>query len=89
MSVELSEAFILATQMNKELPGKKIKSYLLTNHERLQKDRFINQNIEDFDRLVGGTVSSARSRGIVIRTELDNSMNLLLARARPLRFPIV
>ena len=37
MSIELPEAKILAEQMNRELRGKRIKSYHLQDYERLQK----------------------------------------------------
>ncbi len=79
MSVELPEATILATQMNEELPGKRVGSCSLANYEKLQRIGFVNRNVEDFDQLIGGTIDSVTSRGTVIRTDLNNDMNLLLA----------
>jgi len=79
MSIELPEALIVGGQMNKELRGKEIESYALANYEKLQKATFINKRIEDFKQLVGGRIDSVVSRGTVIRSDLDNDRNLLLA----------
>jgi formamidopyrimidine-DNA glycosylase len=79
MSVELPEAHILVKQMNEELLGKRIRSLRLEDYERLQRIGFLNRDIRDFEKLVHGRVTSATSRGTVIRVKLDNGMNLLLA----------
>ncbi|MFX0173923.1 MAG: DNA-formamidopyrimidine glycosylase family protein [Candidatus Hodarchaeota archaeon] len=79
MSIELPEALILAKQMNEVLIGKKLDSYHLQNYERMQKVGFLNKNIQDFDQLLNGQVTSVIARGNVIRVKLDNNMNLLLA----------
>jgi formamidopyrimidine-DNA glycosylase len=79
MSIELPEAFILAKQMEEVLIGKKLESYHLQNYERMQKIGFLNKNIQDFDQLLNGQITSVIARGNVIRVELDNNMNLLIA----------
>lgn len=79
MSIELPEAQIIANQMSKELRGKTVESYALANYEKLQKATFINKRIEDFKELVGGKIDIVVSRGTVIRSDLDNDRNLLLA----------
>ena len=79
MSVEVPEALILAEQMQKELPGKRIKSYRLQDYEKLQKIGFLNKDIRAFDQLVNGRIEYVTSRGNVIRVKLDNNANLLLS----------
>ncbi len=79
MSVELPEAQILASQMDRELSGKRVKSYLLQNYEKLQKIGFVNKDIRAFGRLVNRKIKSVTSRGNVIRVKLDNNTNLLLS----------
>jgi len=79
MSIELPEAKILAEQMNRELRGKRIKSYQLRDYERLQKIDFINSDIKSFDQLVNREVKSVTSRGNAIRVELDERMNVILS----------
>jgi len=79
MSIELPEAQILASQMDKELRGKRVKSYLLQNYEKLQKIGFVNKDIKAFGQLVNGKIESITSRGNVIRVKLDNNTNLLLS----------
>jgi len=78
MSIELPEAKILAEQMNKELKGKRVKSCLLQNYERLQKIGMLNKDLASFDQLVDGKIEFAISRGNVIRVKLDNGMNLII-----------
>jgi formamidopyrimidine-DNA glycosylase len=78
MSIELPEAKILAEQMNKTLPGKRVKSYHLRDCERLQKIGFINRDIKAFDQLVSRRVESVTSRGNAIRVKLDEEMNIIL-----------
>ncbi len=79
MSIELPEARILAGQMDEELRGKQIGSCSLEDYERLQRVGFFNKDVRDFDRLVEGRIERVVSRGNVIRVELDNGMNLLIA----------
>jgi formamidopyrimidine-DNA glycosylase len=79
MSIELPEAEILAKQMNEVLRGKRVRTILLRDYERLQKLGFINKDTKSFDRLVGGKIESIESRGNVILVKLDNKMNLVLA----------
>jgi len=78
MSIELPEAKILAEQMNKELRGKRIKTYHLKDYERLQRIGFLNKDIKSFDQLVNGKVESTISRGNAIRVKLNNGVNLIL-----------
>lgn len=79
MSIELPEALILTNQMKEVLPGKQLESYHLQNYERMQKIGFLNKNIKDFDQLLNGKITSVVARGNVIRVELENNMNLLIA----------
>jgi formamidopyrimidine-DNA glycosylase len=78
MSIELTEAKILAEQMNKELVGKCIKSYHLQEYEKLQKIGMLNKQIKDFDQLVGGKIEFVVSRGNVIQVKLNNGTSLIL-----------
>jgi formamidopyrimidine-DNA glycosylase len=78
LSFELPEAKILAAQMNKELKGKRIKSYSLKNCEKLQKIGFINKDTHSFDQLVNRVVESVTARGNTILVKLDQKMNLIL-----------
>jgi formamidopyrimidine-DNA glycosylase len=79
MSIELPEAKILAGQMNKELKGKRIKSYRLRDIGKLQKIGFINRDNKSFDQLVNREVESVTSRGNSIRVKLDDGMNIILS----------
>jgi formamidopyrimidine-DNA glycosylase len=79
MSIELPEAKILAEQLNKELKGKRIKSYRLQDSEKLQKTGFINKDTKDFDQLVNREVESVTSRGNAIRMKFDDKKNVILA----------
>jgi len=79
VSIELPEAKILAEQMNKELRGKRIKSYQLRDVERLQKIGFINKDTNSFNQLIDGKIESVTSRGNVIRVKLDNGTNVILS----------
>ena len=78
MSIELPEAKILAEQMDEELRGKRIRSYHLKDHERLQRIGMMDRDTSSFDRLVDGKIEYVTSRGNVIRAKLDNGMNLIL-----------
>lgn len=78
MSIELPEATILAAQMDKELQGKRIESCNIEDYERMQKVGFINEDIDDFHRVIGGLIQSVTSKGNLIQLKLDNGMNLLL-----------
>jgi len=79
MSIEMPEARILATQMQKELVGKTVQSWNLNEAEKLQKSRMVNENLQDFDELGGRTIQSVRSRGNIIHVKLDEKLNLLVA----------
>lgn len=79
MSIELPEAKILAEQIDKELRGKRIKSYRLQDYERLQRIGMLDKDTKSFDQLVDGKIEFAISRGNVIRVKLNNGMNLILA----------
>ncbi|MHA2394892.1 MAG: DNA-formamidopyrimidine glycosylase family protein [Promethearchaeota archaeon] len=78
MSIELPEAYILASQMNEELEGKKIKSYDLKDVERMKEIGFVNKNLIEFNGLIQKTIISASSRGNTIRVKLNQNMNLLI-----------
>lgn len=79
VSIELPEAKILASQMNKELQGKCIKSIHLQDYERLQRIGMLNKDTKVFDQLVDGEIEFVVSRGNAIRVKLENGMNLILA----------
>lgn len=78
MSIELSEAHILSTQMNKQLLGKQIKTCQLENYEKLQKIGMINKDLSAFNRLTNRKITSVTSRGNTILIKLDANMNLLI-----------
>jgi len=78
MSVELPEAKILAEQMNEELRGKRVKSYLLKDYERLQRIGMMDKDLTSFNQLVDGKIEAVISRGNVIRVKFDNGTNLIL-----------
>jgi formamidopyrimidine-DNA glycosylase len=78
MSVELPEAKILSEQMNLELRGKHVKSYLLKDYERLQRIGMMDKDLTSFNQLVDGKIESVISRGNVIRVKFDNGANLIL-----------
>jgi formamidopyrimidine-DNA glycosylase len=79
MSIELPEAKILAEQMNKELVGKRVRSYSLKDYERLQRIGFINKDLKAFDQLVNEEVKSVVSRGNAMHVKLVNGANLILS----------
>jgi formamidopyrimidine-DNA glycosylase len=79
MSIELTEAHILADQMNKELVGSTVKGFELQNCAGLQKLGCVNRDASAFDRLIGGKISKVVSRGNTIWMRLDNGQNLILA----------
>jgi formamidopyrimidine-DNA glycosylase len=78
MSVELPEAKILAEQMNLELRGKHVKSYLLKDYERLQRIGMMDKDLTSFNQLVDAKIESVISRGNVIHVKFDNETNLIL-----------
>lgn len=78
MSIEFPEARILAQQMNRELPGKLVKSYDLKDFKKLQR-LGSNKNTSAFNKLVEGKIETVASRGNVIRVKFDNGTNLILA----------
>jgi formamidopyrimidine-DNA glycosylase len=78
MSVELPEAKILAEQMNHELKGKRAKSFLAKDCERLQRIGMMEKDLTSFNQLVGRKIESVVSRGNVIRIKFDNDANLIL-----------
>jgi formamidopyrimidine-DNA glycosylase len=78
MSVELPEAKILAEQMNQELRGKRVKSFLVRDCERLQRIGMMDKDLTSFNQLVDGKIESVASRGNVMRVKFDNGANLIL-----------
>ncbi len=79
MSIELTEARILADQMKKELVGNTVTGFELQNCAGLQKLGCVNRDTSAFDRLIGGKITDVVSRGNTIRMRLDNGQNLILA----------
>jgi len=78
MSVELPEAKILAEQINHELRGKHVKSFLVKDCERLQRIGMMDKDLTSFNQLVDGKIETVASRGNVIRVKFDNGANLIL-----------
>jgi formamidopyrimidine-DNA glycosylase len=78
MSVELPEAKIVAEQMNHELKGKRVKSFLVKDCERLQRIGMMDKDFTSFNQLVDAKIESIASRGNVIRVKFDNGANLIL-----------
>ena len=78
MSIELPEAKILTEQMDREILGKRIKTYQLKDCERLRRIGFINKDIKAFDQLVNGRVESVISRGNAMLVKLKSGINLIL-----------
>ena len=79
MSIELPEAMILAEEMNRELLSKRIRSYQLKDHERLQRIGFMNKDVKAFDQLLNAKIESVVSRGNAILVKLCNGLNLILS----------
>lgn len=78
MSIECTEAYILAEQMNKEITGKTVKGFEVQNSEQLQQKGFISKNMI-FQQLVGGKILAVTARGNTILLKLSNGWNLILA----------
>jgi formamidopyrimidine-DNA glycosylase len=78
MSVELPEAKILAEQMNRELKGKRAKSFQVKDCERLQRIGMMDKDLTSFNQLADAKIESVASRGNVIRVKFDNGANLIL-----------
>jgi formamidopyrimidine-DNA glycosylase len=64
--------------MNQELEGKRVKSYLLKDCERLQRIGMMDKDLTVFNMLVNGKIEKVTSRGNVIHVKLDNGTNLIL-----------
>jgi formamidopyrimidine-DNA glycosylase len=79
LSIELTEASILAEQMQTELVGKLVESWSINELEKLQKSKMVNRELANFDKLKGRTIKSVESRGNGICIRFDNRMNLFLA----------
>lgn len=79
LSIELPEIEILSGQMDNVLRAKVIEGVLVDNYVNLQKFKFFNADITDYDLLKGCEIKSVKGRGTVIRIQCDKSMNLLLA----------
>lgn len=78
MSIECTEAYILADQMSKEIVGKTIKGYEVQNSGQLQQKGFISKN-PVFDQIVGCKILAVTARGNTIHVKLDKGWNLVLA----------
>ncbi len=79
MSIELPEIKILSGQMDNVLRTKVIEDVLVDNYVNLQKFKFFNADITEYDHLKGCEIKSVQGRGTVIRIQCDRNMNLLLA----------
>jgi len=78
MSVECTEAHILADQMNKEVIGKTIEAFEVQNIGQLQVKGFISKNMV-LEQIVGGKILAVTARGNTILLKLSNCWNLVLA----------
>ncbi|MCL2172444.1 MAG: hypothetical protein FWB84_02195 [Candidatus Bathyarchaeota archaeon] len=78
MSIEGTEAYILAGQMDKELKEKTIINYEVQNSQQLQQKGFISTNTV-LDNLIGRRILSVTSRGNTILTKLCSNWNIVLA----------
>ena len=65
--------------MNRELLSKRIRSYQLKDHERLQRIGFMNKDVKAFDQLLNAKIESVVSRGNAILVKLCNGLNLILS----------
>ncbi len=79
MSIELPEIEILSGQMDKVLRAKVIADVHVDNYVNLQKFKFFNADISEYDLLKGCEIKSVKGRGTVIRIQCDRNLNLLLA----------
>jgi formamidopyrimidine-DNA glycosylase len=79
MSIELPEASILASQMQKAIAGKRISGWHIEELEKLQKSKMVSENLKGFDDLVGKEVASVASRGNTIRVKVNQERNLILS----------
>jgi len=79
MSFEYPEARLLAAQLDETLKGKTIESYDLKDYEKIHRIGFINRDLGDFKRLLGGRIEGVGSSGNTIRVRLEGEMNLLFA----------
>lgn len=78
MSLEGPETRILADQMNRRLAGHEVVSCDVHDVDRLQRSGFVNHDLTDFQRLIGGRIDQVISRGNTIRVSLDNETNLIV-----------
>jgi len=78
MSIEGPEAHILSGQLEREILGRRVDACTVQDVARLQRTGFVNRDLRDFDRLIGGSVSIVASRGATIRIGLDNGTNLVV-----------
>jgi formamidopyrimidine-DNA glycosylase len=78
VSVELPEAKILAEQMNQQLSGKQVKSFLVKDCERLQRIGMMDKDLTSFNQLVNSKIETVTSRGNVVLVKFDNGANLIL-----------
>jgi formamidopyrimidine-DNA glycosylase len=64
--------------MKNTLIGNKIKSCDIQDSEKLQNIGFMNNNLDDYRRLVGCEVKEITHRGNTIRIQMNKKMNLVL-----------
>jgi len=78
VSVELPEAKILAEQMDQQLIGKRVESFLVKDCERLQRIGMMEKDLTSFNLLVNAKIGAIAARGNVICIKFDNGANLIL-----------
>jgi formamidopyrimidine-DNA glycosylase len=78
VSIECTEAYILASQMSKEIVGKTITNYEVQNSGQLQQKGFISKN-QIFDQLINAKILTVTARGNTIHVKLNSGWNLVLA----------
>ena len=79
MSIEIPEAYILQNQMLDVLVGKTVSDCEMQDYEKAQKTGFINQNIDDFQRLIGKEIEKVEIKGSSVIIRLHDAMNLMIA----------
>jgi formamidopyrimidine-DNA glycosylase len=79
MSVEAPEAYLLATQMRRELVGKQVSAVNLQNCTKLQQIGCVTKDSAAFQLLVGCRVEQVASRGLVLLLGFERGLSLVLA----------
>ena len=71
MSIELPEARMLATQLNKTIVGKVIEDNNLRDVDRMMRTGFVNKDLSEFKPILEKTVEITVLSGNTIRVKLS------------------